>query len=363
MSEITDKPADDKLDEAFEKLEKNQAQPSSSGFGGTLAIFLSLIAVGIATYPAYELYRQGVTENENPLQGEVDRLRRDYSKSLSRIDGLEARLGESDEIATTVREEMAALSEHTNADLEMLRRRVGTSSEDWLFAEVEYLVRMANQRVLMEKDSASALKLLSSADRIVGEAEGLTAHTLRQALAADIAALKAVDSPDIQGIYLELSALIGQVDGLKRSLPSFTVEVSGTETVADGGSILDRIAAQVSGAGSRLGHLVDFRRRDEEIKPILPPDQAYYVRQNLVLKLQIAQMALLESEVEAFSVAVSEARAWLKTHFDTDASSTAMEEALTRLEKTPVGLELPDISGSLNAARDMLADFHRSPSD
>ena len=46
-----------------------------------------------------------------------------------------------------------------------------------------------------------------------------TAPHWLQALIEDIAALKAVDSPDVQGIYLELAALVRQVPGLSRELP------------------------------------------------------------------------------------------------------------------------------------------------
>ncbi len=334
---------------------RNQASGGSSGLAGGLAIFLALIAIGIASYPAYETYRQmtqPVTEKPDKTADELASLRTEVSRlesAMSELDrqliNLSGELGGSDNDINEVRLEISR-------ELEDIRSRLGTSAQDWIYAEVEYLVRMANQRVLMEQDASSALYLLQSADDIVREAEGLVAHELRQSLARDIAALKAISTPDTQGIYLEISALIGQVSNLKRIMPEFTLPEAPDESPVAETVWWQRMLATVRGAGSRLASLIDFRRGSVEIQPILPPKESYYLRQNLILKLQMAQLALLEGDETVYRSALEEAASWVTDSFDPeDAASVAMQESLQRLSGVTVSVTLPDISGSLVAAR------------
>ncbi len=370
MSE-TESETDRRLDSAFEELEKKQSvekpEASSSSGGGAasiLAVILSLVAIGVASYPAYEMYREAanpVTTPDYALNSDLTRLRDELSTS-------DNGLGDVTAMIETLKAEQQAsgaalqeLRQYARDEIAAVRASLGTSSQDWLMAEVEYLVRMANQRVLMERDPASALQLLESADVILKEAEGLTAHALRQALATDIASLRAVNKVDAQGIYLELGALVNQVSRLKRTLPGYTPapvieDIAPTEL-----TLVQRAARFVRSLTERIASLVDFRRGDVEVQPILPPKEEYYLRQNLVLKMQIAQMALLSSNQVVFETSLNEAAAWVESGFDKDSAvTTSMASSLRRLAGQTIEVDLPDISGSLNAVRTSLRDFHEA---
>lgn len=384
MSEDKQPDQDKRLDEAFEELEKSKAsettatdrsslQDSSQGrsagsMTGVLAMLVALIALGVASYPAYELYQEQSTAQPateprfDVLKDQVDsiearlagtRLPADAVSSLAnRLDELNTRLEQQTQAGQAARDQLTSR-------LEAVRDRVGTSSQDWVLAEVEYLVRMAVQRVLMEGDAASAIELLGSADQIIRNTEGLTAHALRAALAEDLASLKAVNVPDTQGTYLALSALVKQVPSLSRETPVFTPPAVNEEIVAPTG-VLDRILAAAGRALSRLSDLVDFRRNQVEIKPILPPHEEYFLRQNLILKLQVAQIALLDGNQQIFETALLEARDWVSAGFDAgDAATISMQAELTRLAEQQIAVELPDISGSLRAVRQTLGEFGR----
>lgn len=348
----------EKLDKAFDDREKNQS-PKTRSATGALAVFLALVAIGIASYPAYEVYKTATdTDGDaNQLRDQVNQLYAEQTNYAGRLQSLRGKLAKVASNAQLAENNLRELKAFVAEELDTVRGRLGTSAQDWVLAEVEYLVRMANQRVLMENDANSALQLLQAADQIIQERQGLTAHGLRQALAHDIAALKAVNTIDIQGIYLELSALTSQVPALNRSLPEYEAEnVEEVEEAPVG--IVDQGLALVSHAGERMSHLVDFRRGDIEVKPILPPAEAYYLRQNLILKLQIAQMALLEGNGEVYRVALTEAAHWVSDSFDEDDAGTlAMRKTLDRLSVAPVAVVLPDISGSLRAAREQLIDL------
>ena len=86
--------------------------------------------------------------------------------------------------------------------------------DDWLLAEAQYLLRMANQRLIMADDVAAAQALLGSADKILLELDDVRLHEVRAAVASDLAAVRAVPRVDVEGVYLRLAALIEQAGKL-----------------------------------------------------------------------------------------------------------------------------------------------------
>jgi uroporphyrin-3 C-methyltransferase len=364
MSDQTTDPVDEKPEKASDQKDETSGQKSSGGgIGSVLAILLALVAIGIASWPAYEIYKDKQTgAQSDPIPARVAQVESgvaNLGKDLRNIErGITDKNAEMSARLVAGEEQIQLLRAGVSEAMAAVQSRMGTSSQDWVYAEVEYLVRMANQRVLMEQDASSALQLLQSADEIIRETDGLTAHGLRKALALDIAALKAVNSPDTQGIYLELSALISQVPSLSRTLPTYQLPTIETGLSPDAAGYLARFMGFFRLAGNKLAGLVDFRRHEVEIKRILPPKEEYFLRQNLVLKLQIAQMALLEGDSEVFQSALGEAQVWVSDSFDEQSPGTiAMLESIGRLSTTQVSVDLPNISGSLQAARSQLVGF------
>ena len=82
------------------------------------------------------------------------------------------------------------------------------------------------------------------------------------------------------------------------------------------------------------------------ITPVLPPKEEYYLRQNLVLKFQLAELALLRGDQLIYKNALSEANLWLPLYFDLENSQTrAMQAAIEKLLRVDISRQLPDISG------------------
>ena len=321
-----------------------------SGF----AVFLALIAIAIATYPVYELFHREVQDAE--LDRRLTALKASVRANAVQIDELKTdqdQVLEPGEIG--IDERLNKFGKSFQSQLDVMKTNFSTTREDWLLAEVEYLVRMANQRALMVEDESSALQLLITADQIVRDVEGISAHDLRSALANDIALLRTFNGTDIQGIYLKISALIRQVQNLQREPPKFETAISFEIEKPSPNSFLEQLTQFLREIGSRLSSLIDFRRGAPEVKPILPPSQIYYLRQNLVLKLQIAQMALLEGQQDVYQASLDEARIWLIDFFDDDKTRDALIASLIELRTENVGRDLPDISASLDAVRDLSA--------
>ncbi|XOV86262.1 MAG: uroporphyrinogen-III C-methyltransferase [Pseudomonadota bacterium] len=366
------------LNEAFERLEKStptladeddyrdtDSAPGGNGPLPFVSMLLALIAIGLASYAVFMFHTMPAPVVSGSIAGpdpRLDVVEVQLGDVQSRLSAVQGRMDElAGNSGSLTPETLAGVEARLDAAIAGVRAEMGTSSQDWLMAEVEYLIRLGNQRVAMERDAAGALALFRAADDIVRNAEGVAAFELRRTLAADVAALDAVDSVDVDGIFVRLAALVSQVDRLRQVEPHFTpTEVVSEAAPPAGADAWSRISAGFVRIGTRLASLVDYRSDGERISPVLPPKEEYYLRQNLVLKIQMAQLGLLREDQAVYDASLAEARSWIARHFDpVDAATTSMVRTLDELSRVRVAPVLPDVSDSLREVRKLQRSFHQ----
>ena len=401
---------DKRLDEAFTQLEQESdgipssnsgsknSPTSNTGSGSTVTenkantdgstkrgaglivsfgMLISILALVVAGYAAYLIYESNselkdARTSVRSLETELANLKRTSDKKIEQLsvvlEQTTASIAQTREAENTAIADLGASFEAATEQLRTelraeLNEGLGTSGEDWLLAEVEYLIRLANQRVLMERDVSGALSLLSSADEIVEQTSGIAAYELRESLAYDIANLKAVSDLDTDGIFLSLSAMASQVPELRRKQPELSSPRQAHVENVEAQSFYQQFISLVSNIFGRVLNSVDYRRDGVAITPLLPPKEEYYLRQNLILKFEMAQLALLRNDQPVYHTSLSEAKLWIVKHFvETDPRTIALVTALDQLMEVEVDRSLPNISGSLRAVRGLLNTLHRQDS-
>jgi uroporphyrin-3 C-methyltransferase len=363
-----------RLNEAFERLEhQDDARPPAARSPlAAVSLIFSLIAIGLASYVLYlvqvPIADDGASERqlfEDQFGARLQAIEADRT----RLNELHQQLSEvSAGLVTESKDPSEAIMSRVegvlDANLKEIKQLIGTTSEDWLLAEVEYLIRLGNQRVLMEGDVRTAIALFKSADEILRDSQGLTAFDLRQAIASDISLLQAVAELDSEGIYLQLSALVAQVERLPQKSLDYQMPDLAPLASSPSANIWERALGLVRQAGNRLRGLIDYRSNAARITPILPPEEEYYLRQNLVLRLHLAQLGLLRGNQQVYSTSIQEARDWIGRYFDTDQSVTSASLAtLEALSAIDISRDLPSVTAALRQVRKLLADFHENRSD
>ncbi|MGB0713984.1 MAG: uroporphyrinogen-III C-methyltransferase, partial [Gammaproteobacteria bacterium] len=86
--------------------------------------------------------------------------------------------------------------------------------EGWVLAEVEYLMRIANHRLMLQRDPVTAEVAMRAADQRLRSLNDPVLVPVREKLAAEINALGALPKPDLEGMGLSLDALAESVAGL-----------------------------------------------------------------------------------------------------------------------------------------------------
>lgn len=243
----------------------------------------------------------------------------------------------------------------TNRQAEQILTLGTATRGDWLLAEAAYLVRLANQRLQVERSVDNPLAILESVDGIFVQINDPELLAVRNALAVDIAALRMVEKVDPEGIYLELQAISAALETLSILEPHADPEaVQLAQAGQDSEQPPSSLAETLQRFSDNFGNLIVLQRRQQPIEPLLNGAEQTMVRQNLYLLLEQAQSALLREEQRIYSSSLTKAEALLRRYFQLNSESEASIARLQILAKRSVNQTLPDISGSQNAIQTAL---------
>lgn len=247
--------------------------------------------------------------------------------------------------------------QQTRKSLTQLRDQVSKRADGWMIEDAEYLVRVASQRLQLAGDTRTAIRALEGAEQRLKAMGDPSLLQVRKKVTDDIVALQAVPRPDITGMALTLSGLAKKVD----DLPVAGVNPGQVMAAHNGAGGQARTKAEGwSGFWTRfwsqLKSLVVIRHEGSSSEALVPPDQRFFLKENLKLKLEAARLALLREDYKAFHDALDTADQWLGQYFKTDAPAVeGMRKSLKELADAKVQPQLPDLSGTLKALRDWRA--------
>jgi len=181
----------------------------------------------------------------------------------------------------------------------------------WLLAEVDYLLRIAMQRVLLAGDMDSAAAALRAADGRLHELGDVNFLSVRQRLADEVAALRSADRPDIEGTVFELVRLGRRADGLP---------LMGVLAFAEreAGAVPEAIDVMPEGAfWDALQNFIVVRRNDVQVDLSVSPSAEQMSRaETLRLQLQAAQLAAMRRDQSGFNRYMEQALAYVQKEYE-----------------------------------------------
>jgi len=324
-------------------LNESVSKPVKSGRGiAWCSLFVALTAGGGAGYTWWSLQSvQSTIANDDSNQELEARLN-------SQTETLRTEIGGTERSLQQFRSQMSKQSQsmqELNSRLNNLNRRIQevtkVDRDSWIVAEVEYLLRLANQRLSLEQEPDSARAILEAADEILASLQLAQFYDVRSALVKEITALRTLGKRDIAGIFLQISAIAGEAEKLTLLEPNMEI------TAAAEPSSAKTISERVNEAFSRFVSMIEIRRRDEPVAPLLSPKEYFYIKQNLRLMFEQAQLALLKREPALYTQSLEQAKSWLKDYFQLNNAALALIDQVNAVQDFEVAPEIPDISESL----------------
>ena len=246
-------------------------------------------------------------------------------------------------------ESKLAESQNQQIALESLYQELSRNRDEWALAEVGQMLDIASQQLQLAGNVKAALIALQAADARLQRIDRPQLIPLRKIINKDIERLKAVPYVDTVAISVRLDDLISKVDSLPLAMevrPHSDQSEAG-EQIAQSAWI--KFAREI---WQDMKQMVRIQNTAEQEPPLLAPDQLYFLRENLKLRLLSARLALLLHDETSFKADVTAAQGWLTRYYDNSSEATqAALASLRQLQESRVSIELPDIAASLDAAR------------
>ena len=319
-----------------------------------LALFAIVVVAAAGFYAWFDMRRDVMA-----LRGEV-------AERLAAADAADAqsRARESD-LANVLRDLQAkvsllearvAESQSQQASLDALYRELAPSREALALTEVEQVLSLAAQQLTLAGNVQAALAALQLADAKLGRIDRPQFTPLRRALARDMDRLKAVPYVDVAGISVKLDQALAAIDDLPLARDERLPPTPPPAPRADD----PRWLTFLRDVWADLRGVVRIEVSDRPAAPLLAPQQTYFLRENLRLRLLAARLALLSRDERTFRTDIGAARQWLERYFDTRSQPVqAIGASLAQLGTTAMATEVPDLARSLEAVRTLRAASER----
>ena len=270
-----------------------------------------------------------------------------------------------------------AESQSQQAALEALYQDLSRNRDDWALTEIEQTLSIASQQLQLAGNVRGALVALQNADARFGRADKAQFIGVRRALQKDIDRLKNLPFIDTSGLALRLDAVIASAD----TLPLIFDERGQGAAAPASRSAADAKAPRPATGGKdgkdgkssapatptawqrlrddtweQFRQLIRIRDIGDADPVLLNPTQAFFVRENLKLKLLNARLALLQRNEALFKSDVDTAIVWLNRYVDVRSrNGAAALTALRSLSSSAISIELPNLAESINAVRNYKA--------
>ncbi|MBX9904268.1 MAG: uroporphyrinogen-III C-methyltransferase [Burkholderiales bacterium] len=323
----------------------------NAGRGGAWPVLALLLALAALVFSAYQWYQDRSSDNilRRELAQRLANMEEQNKDAGARVLQAMAALREA-EVKVGVLEAKLAESQNQQVALEALYQELSRNRDEWAFADIEQSVLLASQQLQIAANVRTALIGLENVEARLQRMDQPRYSVLRRALARDIERLKALPLVDVYGTGARLDDAIAAIDRLPLAMDARArpdAAVAAPAPVAE--PAWERVVRE---AWRELRQLVRVQSAGVQDAALLAPDQAFFLRENLKLRLLGARIALLSRDGRSYQGDLQAALSALERHFDKrDSTVMATAAALRKLQSAQVQIDLPDLQDTLEALR------------
>jgi len=349
-----------------EQSETKQARRSRSGFWFGVIILVIIIGLAGAGFYLFTQLRDKQEDLGGEVKGQMSKQLADYQAQLvaiqSQLASIEANVAGKD---THFTQTLADFSQLHNEKLDSTRkelsesivgvqRQLGKTRGDWLIADAEYLLSIANERLYLIGDVNTTREALEAADQRLRESGDASIFKVREAIARELSDIKNVVVPDVVGLYASIQTLQDHVEQLVLLLP-YTGKALSTPASVEGKQSLTQSEEDQGVLDSALSHLkgvVTIRHTEHEVEEILTPEEAQFIHEQLRVKLEMVKIALVQHNEPLFKSGLADAKKWTEKNFTSNPEVNNFIAELDQFSAIKIRSQFPDISASLKLLRD-----------
>ena len=309
---------------------------------GTLALLALLSSVFLwqkLSRIQEQLARQSADSGVQALEAKTwaKQAQETVKDSAARVALLEARLAE------------VALQ---RTQLEDLMQSLSRSRDENLLVDIESALRIAQQQALMTGSTEPLVAALQSAQKRVQRTAQPRLMPLARTLEKDLERINSLPGFDLPGLMLKLDEGVALVDGLVLANDATSQQSrlsQQTEPMANA-TPMSWWMAGLTRMGDEFKSLLRVSRIDAPEAALLSPEQAFFVRENLKLKLLNARLGLLARQKDGVRADLHASAILVRRYAEPQSRRTT--QLLQLLEQTTEQVrtaEVPRIEASLTA--------------
>jgi len=293
--------------------------------------------------------RHKFNEIEHSLSRKLDQYQTINQQSLALAKQAEERSAQAN-ARTIVLEQKLAESRDQQEALQTLYTQLAESRESTAVAEVEQLLTIASQQLQLSGNVKSALLALQAAQKRLEPLDLPRAIQLRETLSLEIENLREIPQIDVINMSAQLthlSELCGKLPLISERQPTLNAKAAAQKLAAQPVSALQKV---IQPMWEDIKNLVTVERISKPEPPLLAVDQAFYLRENLKLRLLTARIALLQHDEATYKADLNTVKQWLNEYFDTKHPDTIKAfNLLKKLSSNNISIELPQLTDSFAA--------------
>ena len=311
------------------------------------------------------------------LEQELVRRQEDSStqSAEARMLAKQAQQGMTDAIAkVALLEARVAETATQRGQLEDLIQSLSRSRDENVLGDIEQAVRVALQQTAITGSAEPLVATLKQADERLARYNQPRLDGVRRAIARDLDRVKATNVTDISSLGIKLDEAVRMIDDLpliaaietrSRETAARVTAGSSARAAAAAAPIASAAASSASAPGgafwpTRVNEVVNevaarvwgearslirVTRIDAPEAMLIAPEQAYFLRENLKLRLLNARLALLSRQFETAQSDLQVAQSTLDRFFDRGNKRTALAADLVKqvsAQARHVGVPRPD---------------------
>lgn len=331
------------------------AKPEETGKGKSKSVFFGiigllslgvLVAVALVGYFGYQQLLQMsdrlilIEQQEKNVVSETQQVKTALQKSLSQLQQQTQK--QLQQLNADHQQKILNLEQQLATSQRQIKSFTGRHQNDWLLAEADYLVRIASNRLLLERDHITALALLLRAEQRLAMMDDPSMQAAREALSRDMAVLRSLKREDVAGIAIRITGLVPQLKALTPmsfQLPEQTKDVIDSPPVSAENNWQESLKQTFKELSVKW---FEVRDHGQTVKPLMAPEKESLLRTNMMLLLQATQFATLRQLPELYQQSLLQLENLLQEHFDfSDPAVMAFAEEVKLLSAMTVRVELP----------------------
>lgn len=256
------------------------------------------------------------------------------------------------------------------SQLEELMQSLSRSRDENLVVDVESALRLAQQQAQLTGSAEPLLAALKSADQRLSRAAQPRLNPLQRAIAKDMDRIKAATLTDVPVLMLKLDELVRMADDLPvanamvaagpRTSPAPAAPRAAASAASSAGKpsllVFDKLSLNawsqrtLDNLREEARKLLRVSRIEQPEAALLSPEQSFFLRENLKLRLLNARLALLSRQTDSVRADLASAGSWLGKYFDpTSRKTQAAAQLLGQVQGQLRTSELPRLDETMAA--------------